>query len=60
MEVNKHKTALVAGDTGFIDSHLCDLLVKDGYKVLCMEISTQDVWKTFSICREHLILVCKS
>lgn len=37
MEVNKHKTALVAGDTGFIDSHLCDLLVKDGYKVLCMD-----------------------
>lgn len=37
MEVSRHKTALVAGGAGFIGSHLCDRLVKDGYKVLCMD-----------------------
>ena len=28
---------LVAGGAGFIGSHLCDRLVKEGYKVLCMD-----------------------
>lgn len=28
---------LVVGGAGFIGSHLCDRLVKDGYKVLCMD-----------------------
>lgn len=37
MKVNKDKTALVAGGAGFIGSHLCDRLLKDGYKVLCMD-----------------------
>lgn len=37
VEVNKHKTVLVAGGAGFIGSHLCDHLVKDGYKVLCID-----------------------
>lgn len=37
MKVNKDKTVLVAGGAGFIGSHLCDRLLKDGYKVLCMD-----------------------
>ena len=37
MKVNNYKTALVAGGAGFIGSHLCDRLVKDRYKVLCMD-----------------------
>ena len=37
MKVNTYKTVLVAGGTGFIGSHLCGWLVKDGYKVLCMD-----------------------
>ena len=37
MKVNKDKTALVAGGAGFLGSHLCDRLLKDGYKVLCMD-----------------------
>lgn len=31
------KTVLVAGGAGFIGSHLCDRLVNDGYKVICLD-----------------------
>lgn len=31
------KTGLVAGGAGFIGSHLCKSLVRDGYKVLCVD-----------------------
>jgi len=31
------KVALVAGGAGFIGSHLCDRLVKEGYDVLCID-----------------------
>ncbi|MDE6000560.1 MAG: SDR family oxidoreductase [Bacteroidaceae bacterium] len=34
---NGHINALVAGGAGFIGSHLCDRLVEDGYRVLCMD-----------------------
>jgi NAD-dependent epimerase/dehydratase family protein len=37
MKANEYKTTLVAGGAGFIGSHLCDRLVKDGHKVLCMD-----------------------
>lgn len=37
MKANKDKTALVAGGAGFIGSHLCDRLIKDRYRVLCMD-----------------------
>ncbi len=37
MKTNRHINALVAGGAGFIGSHLCDRLVEDGYKVLCMD-----------------------
>ena len=30
-------TVLVAGGAGFIGSHLCDRLIRDGYKVVCMD-----------------------
>ena len=33
----KHIKALVAGGAGFIGSHLCDRLVKDGHSVLCVD-----------------------
>ncbi len=31
------KMCLVTGGAGFIGSHLCDRLVKDGYRVLCLD-----------------------
>lgn len=31
------KTALVTGGAGFIGSHLCDRLIRDGYSVLCVD-----------------------
>ncbi len=31
------KTAVVAGGAGFIGSHLCEALVEDGYKVICLD-----------------------
>ena len=37
MTIDRHKKALVAGGAGFIGSHLCDRLVKEGYEVLCMD-----------------------
>ena len=37
MKASKYKKALVAGGAGFIGSHLCDRLVKDGYEVLCLD-----------------------
>lgn len=33
----KLKITLVAGGAGFIGSHLCERLVKEGYKVLCID-----------------------
>lgn len=37
IKVNGQINALVAGGAGFIGSHLCDRLVKDGYRVMCMD-----------------------
>jgi len=31
------KTVLVTGGTGFIGSHLCERLVKDGHQVICLD-----------------------
>jgi len=31
------KTALVAGGAGFVGSHLCDRLIRDGYRVICLD-----------------------
>lgn len=31
------KKALVTGGAGFIGSHLCDLLIKEGFEVLCVD-----------------------
>lgn len=43
--------ALVAGGAGFIGSHLCDRLIADGYKVVCL-----DNLYTGSLCNiEHLM-----
>lgn len=33
----KKKIALVAGGAGFIGSHLCDRLIKDDYRVICLD-----------------------
>jgi UDP-glucuronate decarboxylase len=32
-----HKTALVTGGAGFLGSHLCDHLLRDGARVLCLD-----------------------
>ncbi|MCD4760393.1 SDR family oxidoreductase [bacterium] len=31
------KTILITGGAGFIGSHLCDFLIKDGHKVICVD-----------------------
>ena len=36
-EENKKKTILVSGGAGFIGSHLCERLVKDGHKVISLD-----------------------
>lgn len=37
MEDKKQKTILVTGGAGFIGSHLCERLVKDGHKVISLD-----------------------
>ncbi|MFE0752411.1 UDP-glucuronic acid decarboxylase family protein [Inquilinus sp. NPDC058860] len=37
MRNGKQRTAVVAGGAGFIGSHLCDALLADGYRVLCLD-----------------------
>jgi len=37
MSDNKKKCAIVTGGAGFIGSHLCDRLVKEGYKVISLD-----------------------
>ena len=34
---SKDKVCLVSGGAGFIGSHLCESLLKDGYKVICVD-----------------------
>ena len=33
----EHKCALVTGGAGFVGSHLCERLVKDGYRVISLD-----------------------
>jgi dTDP-glucose 4,6-dehydratase len=33
----KKKTGVITGGAGFIGSHLCDRLVKEGFKVICLD-----------------------
>ena len=33
----KHKRVLVTGGAGFLGSHLCDRLLRDGHEVLCLD-----------------------
>jgi UDP-glucuronate decarboxylase len=37
MKNNKSKTILVTGGAGFIGSHLCEQLLKQGHKVICLD-----------------------
>ena len=37
MEKSSQKTSLVTGGAGFLGSHLCDRLVADGRKVICID-----------------------
>ncbi len=31
------KTAVIAGGAGFLGSHLCDKLLSEGFKVICLD-----------------------
>ena len=33
----EHKTILVTGGAGFLGSHLCDRLIRDGHDVVCLD-----------------------
>ena len=37
MKISKRKRVLVSGGAGFLGSHLCDRLLKDGVDVLCID-----------------------
>lgn len=37
MKVSNRKRAMVTGGAGFLGSHLCERLLKDGYDVLCVD-----------------------
>ena len=37
MRNGKQRTAIVAGGAGFIGSHLCDALLADGFRVVCLD-----------------------
>ena len=37
LEENSQKTILVTGGAGFIGSHLCNVLIKTGHKIICLD-----------------------
>lgn len=47
------KTVLITGGTGFIGSHLCDLLIKKGYRVIVMDNLITGVRENISHLMRH-------
>jgi len=47
------KTVLITGGTGFIGSHLCDLLIKEGYRVIVMDNLITGVMENISHLMRH-------
>jgi nucleoside-diphosphate-sugar epimerase len=39
------KTILISGGTGFLGSHLADVLVSNGYSVVILKRSSSDLWR---------------
>ena len=35
--MGRKKNVVITGGAGFLGSHLCDLLLSDGYKVFCVD-----------------------
>ena len=43
------ETVLLTGATGFLGSHLCEKLVRDGYKVIILKRKKSDTWRIDSL-----------
>lgn len=50
-------TAVVTGGAGFLGSHLCDFLLRDGYRVVC--IDNLDTLKVGSYGTHHMLGLAK-
>ncbi len=44
------RTAVVAGGAGFLGSHLCERLLSDGWRVLCVDNFVTGSPRTWPIC----------
>src|SRR5260221_14408665 len=47
------KVILIAGGTGFIGSHLCELLIKDDNKVICIDNETTGNKRNIKLLLSH-------
>lgn len=51
------KTVLLSGATGFLGSHLAEVLSNNNYKVLAFVRSTSDLWRLNEIKKDNIILI---
>src|SRR5919106_1790930 len=42
------KSVLITGGAGFVGSHLCERLLKEGHKVLCLDNCNNGAWQNIA------------